>query len=87
MRRIAESAISSGLLLRSSRKDARMAQSLRRSTTNRTIAGVCGGIAEFFGIDPTVCRVVYVLLCVMGWRAGLIAYLVLWVVIPQRGYR
>ena len=45
------------------------------------------GREEFFGIDPTVCRVVYVLLSLMGLLTGVIVYLILWAVMPQRGYR
>lgn len=54
---------------------------------NRQIAGVCGGIAEYFGIDPTAVRVAYVLLSIFSAAfPGLLVYLVLWVVIPPREY-
>ena len=36
---------------------------LFRSTTNRMVCGVCGGIAEYFGVDPTIVRLAFVLLC------------------------
>jgi phage shock protein C len=56
---------------------------LYRSKTNRKIAGVCGGIAEYFGIDPTLVRVIAVLLLLPGGLPGLLPYLVLWVVVPE----
>jgi len=53
---------------------------LYRSTTNRMIGGVCGGLAEYFGIDPTIVRIIAVLL--FFWGAGFLAYLIAWIVIP-----
>lgn len=55
---------------------------LTRSRTNRKIAGVCGGLAEYFDVDPTVIRVVFVLLLLPGGLPGLLPYLALWIVIP-----
>ncbi|UCF35219.1 MAG: PspC domain-containing protein, partial [Phycisphaerales bacterium] len=43
-----------------------MARPLRRSVLNRWIAGVCGGIAEYFDLDPTLVRVVYLLLSIFS---------------------
>lgn len=57
---------------------------LYRSKTDRKIAGVCGGIAEYFGIDPTVIRVIAVLLLLPGGFPGLLPYLILWIVIPNQ---
>ena len=57
---------------------------LMRSTDDRLIFGVCGGLGEYFGIDPTVVRVVWVvasLLFGMG-ITGIILYLILWLLIP-----
>lgn len=55
---------------------------LYRSRSNRMIAGVCGGIAEYFGIDPTVVRIAFLVsLLIPGPQA--IFYLVAWVVIPE----
>ena len=60
---------------------------LRRSVHNRAIAGVCGGIAEFLGLDPTVIRVAYVLLSVFSAGfPGILVYVILWAVIPEREY-
>jgi len=52
-----------------------------RSNTNKTIGGVCGGIADFFNIDPVLVRVIFVLFGLFG--AGIIVYLILWIMIPQ----
>lgn len=60
---------------------------LRRSVHNRYIAGVCGGIAEFLGIDATVIRVVFLLLSILSKGfPGIIVYVILWAVIPKREY-
>jgi len=57
---------------------------LYRSRKHKTIAGVCGGIAEWLGWDPTVVRVAYVVLSIasVGFP-GTIAYLILWAVMPK----
>ncbi|MBN1514340.1 MAG: PspC domain-containing protein [Phycisphaerae bacterium] len=63
-----------------------MAGPLRRSTHNRMIAGVCAGLAEHFGLDPTLLRVIYVLVSLLSAAfPGLLVYIVLWVVIPEGG--
>jgi phage shock protein C len=54
---------------------------LTRSETNRRIAGVCGGIAEYFGVDPILVRVGFVVAGLMGW--GVLLYVVLWIVLPR----
>ncbi len=62
-----------------------MAQPLRRSTHNRMFAGVCGGLAEYFGMDPTLLRVIYVLVSLLSAAfPGLLVYIVLWIVVPER---
>jgi phage shock protein PspC (stress-responsive transcriptional regulator) len=50
---------------------------------NKMIAGVCSGIADFFDLDPTLVRVAYVLLCVCTFFSGVLAYLILWIVMPE----
>jgi len=55
---------------------------LYRSSTDRKIAGVCAGLAEYFTIDPTIIRVIFVLLLLPGGLPGLLPYLLLWVIIP-----
>jgi phage shock protein C len=57
---------------------------LMRSSIDVKIAGVCGGIAEYMDVDPTVVRLVWVLVSFFtGIVPGLIAYLVAWLVMPQ----
>lgn len=57
---------------------------LYRSSTNKKIAGVCGGLAEYFGISATVVRIVFVILLLPGGFPGLIPYLILWIFLPLR---
>ncbi len=60
---------------------------LRRSVANRHVAGVCGGLAEYFELDPTVVRVAYVLFAIFSVAfPGILIYIVLWVLIPEREY-
>ena len=57
---------------------------LTRSRRNRMIAGVCGGLANWLGWDPTLVRVLYVVVSVISAAfPGILVYLVLWVVMPQ----
>ncbi len=56
---------------------------LYRSRTQRVIAGVCGGIAEYFNIDPTFIRLLFVALFFLAFGASLIVYAVFWVVVPK----
>jgi len=58
---------------------------LRRNMHNRQIAGVCSGLADYFGLDPTAVRVAYVLLSILSVAfPGLLVYIILWLVIPER---
>jgi phage shock protein C len=54
---------------------------LVRSETDKRIAGVCGGIARYFGIDPVLVRIAFVIAAFMGW--GILVYIVLWIVLPK----
>src|SRR5205809_547878 len=54
---------------------------LHRSKANRIIAGVAGGIGEYFNIDPTIVRIIFILLTVFG-GSGLLIYLLLWLIMP-----
>ena len=63
-----------------------MHRTLRRSVADAQVGGVCGGIAEYFGLDPTVVRVGYVLLSILTAFSGFLVYLILWAVIPKREY-
>ena len=49
---------------------------------HRMVCGVCGGIAEYFGVDPTIVRLAFVLLC-FGWGSGLLAYIVAALIMPE----
>ncbi len=54
-------------------------------SNNRMIAGVCAGIAEYFGWDVTVTRIVYVVISILSVAfPGILVYLILWLVMPQR---
>ena len=53
------------------------------SNTDRKIAGVCGGLGEYFGKDPTLFRIMFVLGALV-WGFGIIAYLLVWLVIPKK---
>jgi phage shock protein C len=55
---------------------------LYRSRAHRTIAGVCCGLADYFGVDPTLIRVIFVLLNLLG-GAGIVLYLLLWIIVPN----
>jgi phage shock protein C len=57
---------------------------LQRSRKNKMIAGVCGGLAEWIGWDPTVVRVLYVLVSILSVAfPGILVYVVLWAVMPK----
>lgn len=55
---------------------------LTKSATNRMLCGVCAGVGEYLGIDPTVIRLLWVLLTFMG-GSGLIAYIIAAIIIPE----
>lgn len=55
---------------------------LYKSRQNHMLAGVCGGVAEYFNIDPTLVRLLFVLLC-FGWGSGLVAYILAAIIIPK----
>ncbi len=55
---------------------------LYRSRTNKVIGGVCGGLGDYFGIDPVLFRLAFVLLVIM-FGTGILAYLILWLIMPE----
>jgi len=58
-------------------------EKLARSTTDKKIAGVCGGFAEYLDIDSSLVRIIWVMLALVGgW--GLIGYLIAWIVMPEK---
>lgn len=56
---------------------------LYRSKKNRRIAGVCGGIGEYFNIDPTLIRLFWILFIFVG-GSGILAYIIAWIIIPEK---
>ncbi|HAC56189.1 TPA: PspC domain-containing protein [Candidatus Saccharibacteria bacterium] len=61
-----------------------MAKKLYRSTNQRFIAGVCGGIAEYFDIDVTIVRLIAVALLLPGGLPGVVPYIIMWIVVPSK---
>ncbi len=59
-----------------------MKERLYRSRKERVIGGVCGGLAEYFGIDPIIIRIVAVVL-LFGHGVGLLAYIIMWIAVPE----
>ena len=57
------------------------AKRLYRSRSERMIAGICAGLGQYLGTDPTVIRLVFVLLAVLG--PGVIIYLIAWLIVPE----
>ncbi len=58
---------------------------LYKSSTNRVLCGVCGGIGEYFNVDPTIIRLIFVLF-VFGVGSGLLAYIVAAIIMPEQKY-
>ncbi len=56
---------------------------LYRSRPDRKLAGVCGGLAEFFSLDPTLIRVLFVILALAG-GSGIVIYLAMWIMVPNQ---
>jgi phage shock protein PspC (stress-responsive transcriptional regulator) len=61
-----------------------MNKRLYRSRNNRMLAGVCGGLGEYFGVDATLIRILFVLLLLPGGAPGLLPYVILWIVMPEQ---
>ena len=55
---------------------------LYRSGKERVLGGICGGIAEYFNVDPTIIRLLWILF-VFGFGAGILAYIIAWIIIPR----
>ena len=60
-----------------------MSKKLCKSNANRMLAGVCGGIAEYLGVDPTLIRLAWVLFYALG-GSGILAYVIAAIVIPHK---
>lgn len=55
---------------------------MKLSRKNKMFAGVCGGISEYFGLDPSLVRIIFALLVLLGRGLPIVIYLVCWAVIP-----
>jgi len=56
---------------------------LLRSKKNRVIAGVCAGIGEYLGMDPTIIRLLWVIFIFLSFGAAILAYIIAWIIIPE----
>jgi phage shock protein C len=56
---------------------------LRRSTDNHILAGICGGLGEFFGINPIWFRLAFLISAIPGGFPGIPLYIILWIIIPK----
>jgi len=62
-----------------------MVKKLYRSRDEKMIAGVCGGLAEYFEIDPTIVRLLFLALLIFG-GGGLLIYIIMWIIVPQKPF-
>ena len=61
-----------------------MRKPLRRSRSNRMIAGVVGGLADYWSLDPTLARVIFVVVSILSAAfPGILVYAILWLIIPE----
>ena len=58
---------------------------LYRSTSDKVLGGVCGGLGDYLNMDPVIVRVIFVLLFIFG-GSGLLVYIIMWIVIPERPF-
>jgi phage shock protein C len=56
---------------------------LYRSKTQRILFGVCGGLGDFLNTDPTIIRVLAVVLCVLSMGAGIVGYIIMALIVPE----
>jgi len=59
-------------------------EKLYLSNTDRKIGGVCGGLGEYFEVDSTVFRILFIFLTIISFGIGVIGYLAVWMVIPRK---
>lgn len=59
-----------------------MNKRLYKSEDNRVLCGVCGGLGEFLGIDPTIVRLIWILLCILA-GSGILFYIIAAIIIPR----
>ena len=60
-----------------------MTKRLYRSSKDKMVAGVCGGLGEYFGIDPVLPRIIFVILLLPGGLPGFVPYVILWLLVPK----
>jgi len=65
--------------------DGNGSKTLYRTRQGRILAGVCSGLGEYFGVDANLIRVVFLVLAVFTGGVGVLAYLLMWIVIPEEG--
>jgi phage shock protein C len=62
------------------------AKRLYRSRDERMIAGVCGGLGEYLNTDPTVIRILFFVIILISFGAGLVLYLAMWLIVPEEPF-
>lgn len=60
-----------------------MKRRLTLSTKSKMIGGVCGGIGEYFKLDPTIVRIIFILLFFIFWSSPIFIYIIFWIIIPN----
>ncbi len=60
-----------------------MAERLYRSKKERLLGGVCGGIGKYSDVDPTVIRLIWIVLTLLSVGIGIIAYIIAWIIVPE----
>lgn len=65
------------------RSETNESKTLYRSTQNKMIAGVAGGLGEYFDIDPTIIRIIFIILALFQ-GSGLLIYIVMWIILPTK---
>lgn len=60
-----------------------MSKKLTRSSSDKWLGGVLGGIAEYLGWDPTLVRLIFLVVALVGVGSPVLVYLILWVIMPQ----
>jgi len=60
-----------------------MEKRLERSRTQKWLGGVCGGLGNFFGMDPTIWRLIFLLGALFGLGSFILIYIVMWIVVPR----
>jgi phage shock protein PspC (stress-responsive transcriptional regulator) len=56
----------------------------RASEKNSMVGGVCAGIAEYFEVDPTITRLIWVLMSIFSLGTGIVGYLIMWIIMPRK---